>query len=67
MTINEFVEEFDDMSSSRCYKAFDRLVDYIKKNFDDIHSEDPSFLYGLFNYCSVAENDDFFGTEGLNV
>ena len=64
MTINEFMEEFDNLAEDRRKDFLRRLFGEIVENLDNEAIED--FVIGdLLPVFEQAEGDDLFGTEGF--
>lgn len=59
MTINELYEDWEDISYSKKIKVLRAIVDYLEKNEDDY------MIHQMMQGPWDAEDDDYFGTEGL--
>jgi hypothetical protein len=63
MNLTDFNREYDDLSQDRRFKG-------VKKLFDTILSDTDRYediIYDILDMAVNCEEDDYFGTEGLDV
>lgn len=65
MTLNEFLEEYDNLSPKRQYEGIGKALKIIASNADDSEIEEQ--LLDFLNVIADLEADDVFGTEGMDV
>lgn len=65
MTLNDIVNNWDSLKYQKKRAALQAIVNFI--DYDETENDEDNFLYGLINYASTFEDDDYFGAEGLNV
>ena len=63
MTINEFYEEYENLTPERKRLALDRLFNEVLRDMEQYED----FIYSVLLEASTLEQDDYFGTEGLDV
>lgn len=65
MTLNDIVNNWDYLKYQKKRAALQAIVNFI--DYDETENDEDNFLYGLIKYASTFEDDDYFGTEKLNV
>jgi hypothetical protein len=67
MTLNQFLDEFDNLSAERVHMAERAFLQELLKldtmQFDYILFD----IKDLMEALRTEEDDDFFGTEGMNI
>lgn len=63
MTLNQITGEWEHISWERKQMAMKELFDFLSLQKED----QDNIIYGMFNYFSVHEQDDYFGTEGADL
>lgn len=61
MTIQDFLEEYNNFSIGRKREAFKNLIDQLNEDEIELH------LPEILDYYLDFEADDFFGTEGADI
>jgi hypothetical protein len=65
MTLNEFLEEYENLSPRRQYEGIGKALKIIASNADDSEIEEQ--LIYFLNGMADLEADDAFGTEGMDI
>lgn len=63
MTINEAIDEWAELTTSRKFEVFNNLMREVLWKHDDESDE----IYNFLQYYAELEAEDSFGTEGLKV
>lgn len=63
ITVNQLVLEFDEMSIERRKQAVEKLFNALLSDVEKHHD----MLQEIIDICADYEDDDAFGTEGLQV
>lgn len=61
MTLFDLLNDYSVVSIELKHKALDKIVEVAKKRPDD------ELLWSLISTAVYAEDDDYFGTEGLEI
>jgi CHASE3 domain sensor protein len=65
LTLNEFLEEYDNLSPKRQYEGIGKALKIIASDADDSEIEEQ--LLDFLNGIADLEADDAFGTEGMDI
>jgi hypothetical protein len=63
MTLNDVLENFDDLSFHKKFSKMKQVLNYIEDDEDGDVEE--NLLHDLLVVAQTYEQDDYFGTEGL--
>lgn len=62
MVLRDILDNWDDISHQKKRQAFQKVIDFI-----DYEDDEDALLKTILIIASDAEEDDYFGTEGLQV
>lgn len=62
MTLRDVLENWDDISHQKKRQALQQVI-----NFIDYEDNEDTLLKTILIIASDAEEDDYFGTEGLKI
>lgn len=67
MNINQFKSEYSNFSNTRRWSGIQKLFEVLTDDIVSGHNDYKDLILDILDLAEMAEENDYFGTEGLNI